>query len=401
MKVGAVTIENYRGINSLTLPLHPQLTVLHGANGSGKTSILTAIALALSPVSHGPGRRVELDQHMGALATPVITLADPDGRRLSRVEANTIGGGWGHTDDDGRFRLGMAAVAVKLPPHVFYDVNREVVSSLAERHVGTQVDYDQLFGWFYDRENQELRDQRERGDFGTRDLDLSYVRACICAMLRGVSEPHMDKRGGEPWRFTVTVADGDLRKTYSLEQLSGGYQSILAVAADIAWCLVRHQDLPETRADTLEAVVLIDEVDLHLHPSWQQRVLPDLARTFPNVQFVVSTHSPQVLTTVRPEHVVELAVEDGRVVAGGSPGPTYGAAAGDVLAGLMGVERRPDNEFTKLLRSYRKLIGRDLGETDEAVELRARLDELSHRDPALADADMEIRHRKLVRKRKE
>ena len=398
MKIGSVTIERYRGIKSLTLPLHPQLTVLHGANGSGKTSILTAIALALSPVSHGPGRRVQLDRHMGALASPMIAVADPDGQRLSRVEANPIAGGWGHTDNDGRFRLGMADVAVKLPPHVFYDVNREVVSSLAERHVGTQVDYDQLFGWFYDRENQELRDQRERGDFGTKDLDLSFVRACICAMLRGVSEPHMDKRGEEPWRFTVTLADGEIEKTFSLEQLSGGYQSILAVAADIAWCLVRHQDLPVTRAGTLEAVVLLDEADLHLHPSWQQRVLPDLTRTFPNVQFVVSTHSPQVLTTVAPEHIVELTREDDNIVAHATDAATYGAEAGDVLSGVMGVDERPYNPFKEKLNEYSQLVRDGAGESERGLALRKELEHLSPRDFALPKADLEIERRKLFRR---
>ena len=406
MKIGSVTIENYRGIGSLTLPLHPQLTILHGENGSGKTTILTAIALALAPGLHGPGRRVELDRRKDLRGDPMITLCDHEGHNLSRVEASSVADvvrktGWGHTNAEGKFIDGEPDARMDLPPHMFYDVSREVVSSLAERHVGTRVDFDQLFGWFYDRENSELRTQRDVGNFTTRDSELSYVRAAICSMLPGVSEPHMARRGEEPWRFEVTLADRNVERTFSLEQLSGGYQNILAVAADIAWRLVRHQDLPVTRAETLEAVVLLDEVDLHLHPSWQQRVLGDLMRTFPSVQFVATTHSPQVLTTVHPEHVVELAVEDDDVVAGGPAGPTFGAAAGDVLARVMGVERRPDNEFTKLLREYVRLIGRDKGETDEALQLRGRLDGLSRDDPALSDADMEIRHRKLVRKRTE
>ena len=395
MKIGFVTIENYRAIKCLTLPLHPQLTVLHGANGSGKTSILTAIALAFSPVSHGPGRRVELDRHMGMLADPVITLADSDGQGLSRVEASSMGSGWGHTDNGGRFRLGVPDVALKLPPHVFYDVNREVVSSLAERHVGTQVDFDQLFGWFYDRENQELRAQRRRQSFGSRDQELSYVRAAICAMLPGASEPHMAKGGEEPWRLKVTLADGGIERAYSLEQLSGGYQNILAVVADMAWRLVRHQDLPVTRAETLEAVVLLDEVDLHLHPSWQQRVLGDLLRTFPRVQFVVTTHSPQVLTTVAPEHIVELVREEDNVVAHATDAATYGAEAGDVLTDVMGVDERPDNPFKEKLNEYRQLVRDGAGESERGLALRKELERLSPRDFALPKADLEIERRKL------
>ena len=146
-----------------------------------------------------------------------------------------------------------------------------------------------------------------------------------------------------------------------------------------------------------EAVVLIDEIELHLHPSWQQRILNDLRRTFPNTQFIVSTHSPQVLTTVEPEHIVELAREDGRIVAGAAAGWTYGAEAGDVLSVVMGVDERPANDFTRKLARYRCLVGDDQGESDEALALRRDLQQLSPDDPALGRADVEIRRRKLFR----
>lgn len=403
MKIGSVTIERYRGIKSLTLPLHPQLTVLHGTNGSGKTSILTAIALALAPGLHGPGRRVELDRCLGLRGDPTITLRDREGHDLSRVEASFVADavretGWGHTNENGSFITGEADARMELPPHMLYDVSREVLSSLTERHVGTQVDFDQLFGWFYDRENSELRNQRDRRDFGTTDSELLQVRKAICAMLPGASEPRMAKRGAEPWRFVVTLADGDIERTFSLEQLSGGYQNILAVAADIAWRLVLHQDLPVTRAETLEAVVLLDEVDLHLHPSWQQRVLGDLMRTFPYVQFVVTTHSPQVLTTVAPEHIVELAREDGNIVAHGTDAATYGAEAGEVLSGVMGVDQRPDNPFKQKLSEYRQLVRDGAGESERGLALRKELEHLSPRDFALPKADLEIERRKLFRR---
>ena len=113
-------------------------------------------------------------------------------------------------------------------------------------------------------------------------------------MLGDVSEPHMEM---EPPRFMVTIETGGKSEKLALDQLSGGYRAVLALAADLAWRMAQgnpHLDNPLES----EAIVLIDEVDLHLHPSWQQRILDDLTRTFPNAQFIVSTHSPQVLTTV-------------------------------------------------------------------------------------------------------
>ena len=144
--------------------------------------------------------------------------------------------------------------------------------------------------------------------------------------------------------------------------------------------------------------MLIDEIELHLHPSWQQRVLADLMRTFPNTQFIVSTHSPQVLTTVKPGQVVELGLEEGKIVAGSAGAPTYGAEAGYVLAVVMGVDERPpegSNSFVKALAKYTNLVSDGQGESEEAMELRRQLEALSPRDHALDRADMEMRRQKL------
>ena len=402
MKVTSVEIRNYRGIADLTLPLHPQLTVLHGQNGSGKTSILNAIALVMD----GPGFRGDqvsyADMREGA-SGPEIILNLRSGE-IQRTDGKN--GRWIHIHSPG----GEGGDHGSLLGFVFYDVDRTVVTTLmpdaqppssypTRKYVNVDLspEYSELFKWFYAKENEELRERQARRDFDYRLPDLSAVRDAMSTMVDGVSRPHIRVAG--PPRLAFDVEDtGTDAKTLTLEQLSDGYRNVLAMAADIGWYLAR---VPKTSRPPVSIVVLIDEIELHLHPEWQQRVLGDLMRTFPDVQFVVTTHSPQVLTTIHPEHIVELAVEDGRVVAGGAAGPTYGAAAGDVLAGGRGVERRPDNEFTRLLREYERLIGRDKGETDEALQLRARLDELSRADPALGDADMEIRHRKLVRKRKE
>ncbi len=146
-----------------------------------------------------------------------------------------------------------------------------------------------------------------------------------------------------------------------------------------------------------EAIVLIDEIELHLHPEWQQRILGDLRRTFPNAQFIVSTHSPAVLTTVAPHHIVHVIATADGVTAEQETGPTFGAKAGDVLAAVMGVKQRPDNPFSQKLASYQTLIADDAGDTPEARNLRKELEQLSGDDPALAAADVEITHRRLMR----
>ena len=398
MKLKAVQIENYRAIRSLTLNLDPQLTVLHGANGCGKTSILTAIALAFAPTMHAVGRRVDLDRHIGGLPYPKIQLLGENDEILSQVEASDLAEaagrvGWGHTNERGQFIAGEAETSANLPPFVFYDIDRAVVSSLKEREVGAKVNYNQLFEWFYASENDELR-RRERDDPNTKLGDLDAVRRAVCSMIPGASEPRIEM--GPP-RLVVSLAD---QAEFSLEQLSDGYQNVLALAADIAWQMAMQHEAPAPHSPNTEALVLIDEIELHLHPQWQQHVLPDLMHTFPNAQFVVSTHSPQVLSTIGPQHILELSPDDDNIVAEGAASATYGAEAGDVLTCVMRVETRPDNPFAQELAKYRRLINDDLGETEEAVRIRQALGELSPHDPALAVADLEIRQRRLRNSRR-
>ena len=246
--------------------------------------------------------------------------------------------------------------------------------------------------WFYAWENEELREQKERRDFDYRLKELDAVRRAITSMVPGASKLHIKHR---PLRIMLSFKpDAGETETLSLEQLSGGYRIVLAVAGDLARRMAHgNPHLPDPLAS--EAIVLIDEIELHLHPAWQQHILADLTRTFPNAQFIVSTHSPQVLTTLHPEQIVMLSREGGRIVASRAPEPTYGAEAGDVLNVVMGVDERPPNEFTQTLKRYMRLIGDDQGESRKAKELRRKLERWSPHDPALATADLEIRRRKL------
>ena len=432
MKLKLVEIENYRAIKKLDLLLHPGLTVLHGSNGHGKTSVLSAIATGLASIQ----------EYLPDVRSVGFRKSDRrDSKQQLRVGLITMDGmvwdrcvGSPSPRRKGVHRAlkeAMEAIVnadreatkpLHLPIVAFYDTDRAVFDVLQRRRgfrtefprygalqgaLSPRTNFRDFFKWFYAKENEELRQQKERLDSSRtvddlkatqnyRFKDLEAIRKAIKAMVPGASNPRIKPT---PLRFVVSVQldDGETEEELSIGQLSGGYRIMLALAADLARRMAQgnpHLDDPLQS----EAVVLIDEVELHLHPSWQQRILTDLTRTFPNTQFIVSTHSPQVLTTVKPEHVVELGREQDGIVAGSAAAPTYGAEAGDVLATVMGVDQRPsgnDNEFVEKLARYTDLVADGKGESQQAVSLREKLDELSPRDPALDRADIEIRRRKL------
>ena len=429
MKLQRVEIENYRAIEKLDLPLNADLTVLHGDNAHGKTSVLSAIALGLGAVPtllpdvSGIGFSKK-DRRDGRGARILLTTTDGVSWERSTSGAARKTGWLSKRDEtDARPRQPLRELKqwlesnalqawgspVDLPILAFYDTERAVPNLSKQRGLpkstsryaalagalSARTSFRKLFEWFYAKENEELREQRERRDHDYRLKELSVVRTAISSMIEGITEPHVELR---PLRFVVSERlSGEEPAKRTLDQLSGGYQAVLALAADLAWRMA--QGNPHL-ADPLqsEAVVLIDEIELHLHPSWQQRILTNLARTFPNTQFIVSTHSPQVLTTVRPEHVVELRRERGGIVAGSASAPTYGAESGDVLATVMGVDERPcGNEFAKKLVRYTDLVAEGEGESPQGIKLRRSLDELSPHDPALDRADIEIRRRKLLK----
>ena len=109
-----------------------------------------------------------------------------------------------------------------------------------------------------------------------------------------------------------------------VNQLSDGYKSTISLVADIAYRMaVLNPQLLGDVCNETDGIVLIDEVDLHLHPKWQQRILGDLTEIFPKVQFIISTHAPEVINSVSKENVIVL--ENNQAVS--APAETYGKDA--------------------------------------------------------------------------
>jgi predicted ATP-binding protein involved in virulence len=429
-------LNNFRGFESLCVPLDRYLNVFIGGNGSGKTAILDGIKLALAPI----GARLPLERR-SKIRLPILS----DIRRTSedrpapflRIDADALVDGsthiaWGLT----QFRDKSSTTRKEAPPggrhlaqlhdyldriidaynenrpftppvFAFYGTTRAAGSRKPhlressrprrprrfaglEGALESRVDFRDAVDWFDIFEQRELRDQRDRGH--SKPLPaLDAVRHAISLMIPGVSHPRID---GTTNRFVVDTRDptGNL-VTLHLDQLSDGYQVMLGVVMDFALRLALANPPEKPGDDVLasEAILCIDEVDLHLHPSWQQRVIPDLRRTFPNTQLILTTHSPQVATTVPSENL--------RILKGSqlfaAPAGTEGAEAQRLLEDAFLVAPRPHVPPAEDLKAYLRLIDERKWGTPEAVELRHRLDEWSQgQEPQLVEADLRIENMK-------
>ncbi|ECH3535018.1 AAA family ATPase, partial [Salmonella enterica] len=176
----------------------------------------------------------------------------------------------------------------------------------------------------------------------------------------------------------------------SVLQLSQGEKSILALIADIARRLTL---LNPNSVNPLNGtgVVLIDEIDLHLHPSWQQNIIPRLERTFKNIQFIVTTHSPQVCHTIDSQNIWLL--KNGQKFK--APKGVRGAISSWVLENLFEVAQRPpDDKYTKLLQEYKDLVYSEEYASDYTRKLGATLSQhFGPDDETLVELKLEIEKR--------
>ncbi|MEN8221324.1 MAG: AAA family ATPase [Pseudomonadota bacterium] len=430
MKFKSVTIENFRAIEKIQLPLHKQLTILVGENGSGKTSILDAISIVLGEIPKHfcvQKRRFFEESDINPYAPYIkVQLENMDGLswhyQSQKVPYNGL-----KTDEklsclndlhkylDKIIENLNESKTVEIPVLAYYGMNRDALKIPKETQLHREFhrlealknalnvtpDFWDVFEWFFALENFEQREKIERHDWDYQITLLKAVRHAICRMIPGASNPRTKV---QPLRFVVDLEiEGAKKEILSLEQLSAGYRVMLSLVIDLARRMAQANPHLEEKAIESEAIVLIDEIDLHLHPKWQQHVLVDLMKTFPNTQFLVTTHSASVLTTVKSENIVVLYYKDGKLTANSPSSNTYGAQTGRVLNEIMGVEQRPPaefNEFTQLLEQYSELIKRDEGEEPEALNLRYKLNRLSGNDPELLKADMEIRRRRVLKRKK-
>lgn len=285
-----------------------------------------------------------------------------------------------------------------IPLVVYYPVNRAVIDTPLEiseersfkqvdayeqAFTGGKIDFKSFFEWFRNREDFENELRRDETDY--RDRQLKAVREAIASLMPDFSNLRVRR---SPLRMTVTKQAQEL----IVNQLSDGEKCLLAMVGDLARRLaIANPGLSNPLQGS--GVVLIDEIELHLHPKWQREIIPALTRTFPNCQFIVTTHSPQVISNVKPDSIYLLEKTPNGIVAK-HPESSFGRDSNRILEDLMGVPERPQQIKDSLLELFRLI---DEGNIDGARALRQRLaTEIGVDEPEFVRADVLIRRKEIL-----
>lgn len=335
MHVKRIEIANFRGLSSigadgklqssLALDFDSTFNVLIGVNGVGKTSILDAIAILLSrllprltPALGGYRHFETSDFHIGANATTARIWLEVDGQMIDYSLHEVLKETKSITEDFDKARCRRLHNQVEgrnplsklnAPIALLYTTDRAGFRLPQKPKAGAvgraaayqgalnqkNVNYSLIVSWL-----------RTRQALATEDADAKRILAVTESALHRFLPAFGELEVGEdPPRLYVKKRGIRL----GIEQLSDGERSFLAMVVDTARHLAQANP---SLADPLKdgkGVVLIDELELHLHPQWQRTVVLHLQETFPGLQFITTTHSPFVIQSLRPGQLIKIDPE--------------------------------------------------------------------------------------------
>jgi len=183
-----------------------------------------------------------------------------------------------------------------------------------------------------------------------------------------------------------------------VDQLSDGQRNLIAMAGDIAYRCVRlNPHLAAEAPRQTDGIVLIDEIDMHLHPQWQQVVVGNFQQAFPRIQFILTTHSPQVISTVPVESIRILGQNLDQPVIPSEE--TRGIASSSVLSSIFGTDPIPNVPEADWLSRYLAQIQQGIHNSPDGLELREKLiQHFGKNHPVIRDADRMIRLEEFKRR---
>lgn len=357
MYLEKVNIKNYKGIEEIDIDLKPGINLLIGDNGTGKTSVLEGIAVALS----GLFVNVAGVSTKNFIKEDVRMIIDPLGDTSTSVTyCEPISAGCSLKIDAGkefkwnRMKEELSSTHTKIDdktvctwmkkltnqtdsilPLVSFqsaarawkvrrgDFGTELQKKLDDRRCGyigcldSSMDVKSIQQWCMKQEVAAVR----KGKVHEYELFKSIISIFMKEIneLVELPEVYYSPQFGE-------LAYKDSKEDMVISKLSAGYQSLLWMIMDLAYrvCLLNPELCDRSQ---IKGIVLIDEIDMHLHPKWQWNIIKALNTTFENVQFIIATHSPIIISSAKEANLI-LLEEDQRVI---YLPECYGYAVEDVL----------------------------------------------------------------------
>lgn len=417
MQIQSFSLKNIGQFQDLSVSLAPtqhfpsNITVFIGNNGSGKTSLLKSVAMVLTwyvaRLKHDKTNGTQIPENVilnnANSAMVEITVNDLDLQQHTKAYTWRIAKN--RTARKAEFTTHLTELnqltsyykqwlgeddQSSLPLIAFYPVERSVIDiplKIREKHqflqidgydnaLNNAVDFRRFFEWFREREdveNEHLKkimfnlrlgssDQEflkaidEYNSNKFKDVQLEAVRQAIYAFMPNFRNLEVSRKP----RLAMIIDKND--KTLNVSQLSQGEKSLMALVGDIA----RRLAMMNPKLDNPlqgKGIILIDEIDMHLHPQWQRSIIQRLQTTFPNCQFILTTHSPLVISDTQNILVYDL---DGQEV--NALPSLYGQDANTVLLQYMDTSYRNPEVTEQIIQAMDAIQNNDLELANQLIQ---------------------------------
>ena len=426
MQIQSFSLKNIGRFQDLSVSLAPtqrypsNITVFIGNNGSGKTSLLKSVATALTwfvaRLKHDKSNGTPIPESVilntaNAAAVEIIvndknlqqqsqayTWRITKNRTARKAEFTTHLTELNQLTDHYKQWLGEDDQS-SLPLIAFYPVERSVIDiplKIREKHqflqidgydnaLNNAVDFRRFFEWFRDREDVENEHWKDfiqlinKNNFFNKesgwaevlsnhlieyekDSQLEAVRQAIYAFMPDFKNLQVSRKP----RLAMIIDKNE--ETLNVNQLSQGEKSLMALVGDIARRLAMMN--PKLDNPLLgKGIILIDEIDMHLHPQWQRSIIQRLQTTFPNCQFILTTHSPLVISDTQDILVYDLDGQDITALPS-----LYGQDANTVLLQYMDTNYRNAKVDEQIIQAMDAIQNNQLEQANQLVEtLKAEL----------------------------
>ena len=421
MKIESISIKNFRRFEDVQINLKSNMNVIAGNNGSGKSSVLDALSVGIGSFFLG----ISHIETPGIKRTDIRYATYQIGSRLERQPKLPVTIGcngavlgkelsWSRSlnTETGKTAYGEASAINKIGKQIearIHDGDTSIILPIIS-YYGTG----RLWAQHKDTMHHSAASNNNRFDGYVNCLSSKSNESALIRWLRDMTMIELQEKEPVPELAAVldAIADcfagGDceaklFKVRYSLKnkgieisyvkdgkpeihpfyELSDGFRNTLSMVADIAYrmAMLNPQLLSDVTKKT-PGVVLIDEVDLHLHPQWQKNILNNLQEIFPLVQFVVTTHSPTIIASAKNTNLIMIDGDQCYYY-----DSSYGKDSNSVMTDIMQVEPRPA-EINNLFEAFRHAIDEGdlakakavyqqladiLGENDREV-VKARID---------------------------
>ena len=357
MNIKNITIQNFRGFEDRTFDFDSKMNVVLGDNTTGKTTLLQAVQIALGAYLQAmtliPGGRAyrknfqQTDQvkkysesnksflpdvnkpQISVIADFHIAYFDIDDHSvdekdveiswyrnsniISQKSASELMNAVSEIEDARRdadatgvntiFPLMLSFGATRLEKNYRSAEKTKVRESREAKAyksaLNEEIDFNGAFDWIY-RYDKNLAKEKEFD--GTKEAFINALKMAIPAL----KEIEIDTKNGE-FSAAIQMTKDPTPYWLTYDMMSAGFKAMINIVAEIAYrCIELNGFLGENAVRQTPGIVLIDELDLYLHPHWQQHVLADLQNAFPKFQFIVTTHSPFIVQSVETSNVITL-----------------------------------------------------------------------------------------------